>query len=194
LRSQDCLVSILGRLGPGCFAFWILVWARNFLHLQNIRTLSRDNPAPCSMGNGAPYLAVKWSQVMLISHLHLMPCVRKSGTIHLLLLFVLMEWREEFSSIILKTRLAETMLEAFLFITINTFDLHSVQELDDKFWLFIRKATAASFFFCHHLPPAVHIIQSYQLPPLSLHYLLHWLYLLYIFRCCLAEFHAALHP
>jgi len=95
------------------------------------------------MRNGAPYPDVKWSQVMLISHLHLMPCVRKSGTIHLLLLFVLMEWREESSSIILKTRLAKTMLEAFLFITINTFDLHSVQDLDDKFWLFIHKATAA---------------------------------------------------
>jgi len=58
--SQDCEVSIEARLRTRCCAVCMLLEARNFLLSQNIWTFSRDHPEPSSIGNGAPYLVVKW--------------------------------------------------------------------------------------------------------------------------------------
>ena len=71
MRSQDCLVSIEARLWHEYSAFFILVGARNFLLSHNIHTCSRSHQAPCSVGNATPCLGVKWSEVMLSTHLHL---------------------------------------------------------------------------------------------------------------------------
>jgi len=64
----------------------MLLEARNFLLSQNIWTFSGDHPTPCLMGNGAPYLGVKWQGVMLSTHLSLMRRLRLSGAIQLYIL------------------------------------------------------------------------------------------------------------
>ena len=82
-------------------------------------------------------------------------------------------------SIILKTRLDGTMLQAFFFITADTLNLHSLWVLGEKFWLVVRAAAEATFcYFFHHLPPEVHFLQSHLLPPLFLHYFLPCVYLI----------------
>jgi len=83
-------------------------------------------------------------------------------------------------SITLKTRLDETMLQAFFIITTDALDLHSLWILGEKFWLIVQEAAAATFcYFFHHLPPEVHFLQSHQLHPLFLHYFLPCVYLIY---------------